>query len=289
MAERTMDTAGFDHAGGAPPPMVRSGGAAGPTRPRRRAGSVFAAVLLPVLGLVIMLAGWWGYAVAFDVNRVLLPTPPEVLDELIRLRERLVEQGMVTLIEIVVGFAATAAIGMLVGTIIAHSRMIDMMVSPWLVALNAAPKVAFAPLLLVWLGFGMSSRIAMGILIAFFPVVLSTYTGLTSTPTDLVELARSMNSSRWRTFWKLRLPHAVPQIFVGLKVAMPLAAVGVVVGELNAGATGLGYVIKAASNSGNTALAFAAIVVVSALSIVLFYALLVAERLLLPWVRATTA
>jgi NitT/TauT family transport system permease protein len=242
-----------------------------------------------VLGLAIVLAGWWGYAVAFDVNPVLLPTPPEVLDELIRLRERLFEQARVTLIEIVVGFVATAVIGIVVGTVIAHSRLVDMMVSPWLVALNAAPKVAFAPLLLVWLGHGISPRIAMVILIAFFPVILSTYAGLTSTPSDLVELARSMNSSRWRTFRKLRLPYAVPQIFVGLKVAMPLAAVGAVVGELNGGRTGLGYVIRAASNSGNTALAFAAIVVVSALGILLYYALSATERLVLPWVRATTA
>lgn len=262
--------------------------AAGGSR-RRRAGSLLTTALLPVLGLALAIAAWWGSTVVFDISAVLLPAPSQVLDELVRLHERLIEQGRITLVEILIGFGITVLVGVLIGTLMAQFRVIDMMVSPWVVAFNAVPKVAFAPLLLVWLHFGIQPKIAMVVLIAFFPVVLNTYTGLKSVPADLIELGRSMNGSRWGTFRKLRLPHALPQIFVGLKVALPLAAIGAVVGELAGGKTGLGYVIKAAGASGNTALAFAAIAVVSVLSIVLYYLLVLAERLLLPWVRATTS
>jgi NitT/TauT family transport system permease protein len=162
------------------------------------------------------------------------------------------------------------------------------MASPWLVAFNAIPKVAFAPLLIIWLDLPTKPRIAMVVLICFFPIVLATVTGLTKTPAELVELGRSLDASRWQTFVKIRFPYALPQIFVGLKVAMPLAVIGAVIGEFAGGRLGLGQVIAQAGGAGNTALAFAAITVLAVMSIVLFYALVLLERLLLPWVRATT-
>jgi NitT/TauT family transport system permease protein len=246
-------------------------------------------VLLPLLGFAIAVGIWWGAVLGFDIAPILLPAPNEVVSELLRLQERLIEQGLVTLIETVVGFALTVVGGLIIGTAIASSRIIDHMTTPWLVAFNAVPKVALAPMLVVWLGFEMQPRIAMVVLICFFPVVLATYTGLTSTPAELIELGRSMGASWWRTFAKLRFPYALPQIFVGLKVAMPLALIGAVVGEFAGGSTGLAFVIRSASGAGNSALAFAAIVVLSVMGIALFYALVLLERLLLPWVRATTA
>jgi NitT/TauT family transport system permease protein len=246
-------------------------------------------VLLPLLGFAIAVGIWWGAVLAFDIAPILLPAPNEVVSELLRLQERLIEQGLVTLIETVVGFALTVVGGLIIGTAIASSRIVDHMTTPWLVAFNAVPKVALAPMLVVWLGFEMQPRIAMVVLICFFPVVLATYTGLTSTPAELIELGRSMGAGWWRTFAKLRFPYALPQIFVGLKVAMPLALIGAVVGEFAGGSTGLAFVIRSASGAGNSALAFAAIVVLSVMGIALFYALVLLERLMLPWVRATTA
>jgi NitT/TauT family transport system permease protein len=125
--------------------------------------------------------------------------------------------------------------------------------------------------------------------VCFFPIVLSTATGLTTTPADLAELVRSMDASRLQAFRTVRLPAALPQIFVGLKVAMPLAVIGVVVGEMQYGDSGLGMIIVQTSGIGDTATSFAAIVLLAIVSIVLYYALVVAERLLLPWVRATTS
>jgi NitT/TauT family transport system permease protein len=246
-------------------------------------------VLLPLLGLAIGVGAWWGATLSGDNTSFFLPPPPEVLSELVRVRDYLLEEARVTLVQTLVGFGITLVGGLLIGVAIAGSRIVDRMTTPWLVAFNAVPKVALAPVLILWLHLNMKPRIAMVILLCFFPIVLATIAGLKATPVELVELARSLDSSRWRTFAKVRFPYALPQIFVGLKVAMPLALIGSIVGELAGGAFGLGYVIQVAGGAGNSALAFAAITVVSVMGIVLFYAVVVVERLMLPWVRATTA
>ena len=163
------------------------------------------------------------------------------------------------------------------------------MFQPLLVAFNAVPKVALAPLMLIWFGYGQTPILAMAFMVCFFPIVLSTATGLTSTPADLAELVRSMDASRLQTFVRVRLPAALPQIFVGLKVAMPLAVIGVVVGEMQYGESGLGTIIVQTSGQGDTATAFAAITLLAVVSIILYYALVAIERLTLPWVRATTS
>jgi NitT/TauT family transport system permease protein len=263
----------------------RTGSRAG--RGSRRLLASAAPVVLPLVGLVLVLGTWWGATELFEIRPILLPPPDDVGRALLERSDFLLRELRVTLYEVLVGFLLTTAGGLLIGTVIAHSRTVDQMVSPWLVALNAVPKVALAPLLVVWLGFGSEPRIAMVILLCFFPVVLATFTGLTSTPVELAELARSLDASRWQAFVKVRFPYALPQIFVGLKVAMPLAFVGAVIGEFR-GRGGLGQIIVQAPSSGDTALAFASIVVLSGMSIACYYALVGLERVLLPWVRATT-
>jgi NitT/TauT family transport system permease protein len=133
------------------------------------------------------------------------------------------------------------------------------------------------------MGFGAGPKIAMVVLICFFPIVISTATGLKSTPVEFVDLARSLSASQLQQFVKVRFPAALPYVFVGLKVAITLAVIGSVVGEFVGATEGLGYVIVASGQNANTSLAFAAIVLLSLLSIVLFYALVLAERLLVPW------
>jgi NitT/TauT family transport system permease protein len=126
----------------------------------------------------------------------------------------------------------------------------------------------------------------MAILLCFFPIVLAVVTGLSRTPADLAELAQSLSAGRWQTFAKVRLPSAMPQIFVGLKVGLPLAVIGALLGELFGAGAGLGYIIVTAGS--DTALSFAAIALVAAMSIVLYYLLVLIEVLLLPWVKETT-
>jgi len=254
----------------------------------RRLGSAAAPVLLPTVGLVFVIAAWWAATALLDVLPIVLPPPLDVWESLITRTDFLLQEAGVTIYQVLIGYALTVAGGLAIGTVIASSKVVDQMVSPWLVALNAIPKVALAPLLVVWMGFGREPRIVMVILLCFFPIVLATVTGLTSTPTELVELSRSLEATRWRIFIKIRYPHALPHIFVGLKVAMPLAVVGSVIGEFR-GRGGLGQIIVQAPSSGSTDLAFGSIVVLSVISIALYYAVVGAERLLLPWVRATVS
>jgi len=245
-------------------------------------------VLLPTVGLAFVIAAWWAATALLGVLPIVLPPPLDVWESLVTRTDVLLEEARVTIYQVLVGYALTVVGGLVIGTVIASSKIVDQMVSPWLVALNAIPKVALAPLLVVWMGFGREPRIVMVILLCFFPIVLATVTGLTTTPSELVELASSLEATRWQVFVKIRYPHALPHIFVGLKVAMPLAVVGSVIGEFR-GRGGLGQIIVQAPGSGSTDLAFASIVVLSVMSIALYYAVVGAERLLLPWVRATVS
>jgi NitT/TauT family transport system permease protein len=246
-------------------------------------------VAWPLLGLAVAIGLWWAGTRAFAVQSIILPSPPEVVTAFAALQSYLLRQTWQTTLATLLGFALSAAVGVLIGVAIAAWRPVERMFSPLLVAFNAVPKVALAPLMLIWFGFGRTPILAMAFMVCFFPIVLSTATGLTTTPADLAELVRSLDASRLQAFRTVRLPAALPQIFIGLKVAMPLAVIGVVVGEMQYGESGLGTIIVQTSGQGDTATAFAAILLLALVSIVLYYALVALERLLLPWVRATTS
>ncbi|WP_033337706.1 ABC transporter permease [Catenuloplanes japonicus] len=235
----------------------------------------------PVLAGAATIGLWWLAVVALRIESYVIPAPPAVAAAFARLPGYLLRHAGVTLLETVQGFAITAVGGVALGTLLATAPVVSRAVYPVLVALNAVPKLAFAPLLIIWLGFGPGPKIVMVVLMCFFPVVLATATGLTSTPAELVELARSLAASRWKTFTRVRFPAALPQIMLGLKTAMPLAVIGALVGELFGAGAGLGFVIQ---NAGaDTALAFAAIALLAAMSIALFGLLVTIERRLLPW------
>jgi len=242
---------------------------------------------LPAFGAAATVALWWLAVVAFEIESYLVPTPAGVFGAFTRLPGYLLTNARVTLLETLAGFALTVVVGVLIGTVLASFRLVEEAMYPALVALNAVPKLAFAPLLIVWLGFGQGPKVVMVALMCFFPIVLATATGLSTTPTELIDLARSLSASRWQILTRVRWQAALPQIFVGLKTAMPLAVIGALVAELFGSSSGLGFVIQ---NAGaDTAVAFAAIVLLATMSIVLFYAIVAIERRLLPWVRETTA
>jgi NitT/TauT family transport system permease protein len=256
-------------------------------RKRRPRLAVTASVSLPLAGVGATIALWWLAILVFDIQSFILPTPGAVVSALGTDPGYLLDNAWVTLTETLQGYGLAVVAGILIGTVLASSRVVERAMYPQLVALNSVPKLAFAPLFVVWLGWGQGPKVFMAVLMCFFPIVLATVTGLTTTPTDLVEMSRSLSASRWQMFIKVRLPAALPQIFIGLKAAMPLAVIGALVGELLGSDSGLGFVIQNATS--NTALAFAAIVLLAAMSIVLYYAVVAVERVLLPWVRETTA
>ncbi|MBQ1048850.1 ABC transporter permease [Micromonospora sp. C51] len=247
------------------------------------------AALLPAAGLLVALGLWWLVARLELIHPAALPPPGDVLTAFSDRPARLLEHTVATTGEILLGFALSAVAGVLIGLALAASRTVERMFTPLLVAVNAVPKITLGPLLVVALGWGQKPILTMVFLLCFFPIVLSTATGLTTTPAELAELVRSWNASRWQTFRKVRFPAALPQIFVGLKVAMPLAAIGAVIGEFQAGEGGLGYVIQQYAGIGDTATAWAAIILVALVSILLYAALVLVERRSLPWLRETTS
>jgi NitT/TauT family transport system permease protein len=244
---------------------------------------------LPALGFATVLVTWWLVTTLYDIRPLFLPPPRSVLTFLLDNPKYFVEHAWITLYQTVAGFGIATAGGLLTAVMLVSSRILERATLPLVVALNAIPKVALAPLLIIWLGFGAAPKIALAALICFFPIVVATMAGLNSTPADLGELARSLSASRWQTFVKIRAPWALPQVFVGLKVAITLALIGTIVAQIQNPTGGLGGVIQSSGTQANTPVTFAAILVLLAVSLVLFYAVVLLELLLLPWTRETAA
>lgn len=256
---------------------------------QRSWGSRASAPVLPLLGVTVFIALWWLAKVAFDINSVILPSPPEIVESFLERPSYLLQQAWATFTTIMIGYVAACVGAVMVAMILSASRTIERATMPLLVALNSIPKVALAPLLVVWMGFGRGPKIVLVIVICFLPVVVASISGLTSTPSDLGELSRALSSSWWQAYLKIRLPWALPQIFVGLKVAITLSVIGAVVAEIQNPDRGLGSVIALSGASLDTALAFACIVLLAMISVSLYYLTVLAERLLLPWAREIAA
>jgi NitT/TauT family transport system permease protein len=240
-------------------------------------------IVLPLVTLVAAISAWWLLKAAFGWEAFILPSPAEVARELWAERSYLPYETWVTLLETLEGFVLAIAIGIPIAVAIAYSPTLERSLYPLLVALNAVPKLALAPILVLWMGFGSAPKVVMVLLICIFPIILSTATGIKATPRELRELINSLSASEWQAFRKVRFPAALPHVFVGLKVAISLAVVGAVIGEFVGASHGLGYVIVASGQNANTSLAFASITLLAILSIVLFYLLVALERLVIPW------
>ncbi|MBL7252837.1 ABC transporter permease [Paractinoplanes lichenicola] len=239
----------------------------------------------PLVAAVLAVVFWWAATAAWDIRPFFVPAPPDIVAAFRREPGYLLRELGSTMASTAAGFALAAAGGVLLAVVLTTSRTVERAILPLLIAVNAIPKVAVAPLLVVWLGFGPEPKIVLVVLISFFPIVLASAAGLTSTPVELTEFARSLDASFWQTFLRLRLPWALPQIFVGLKVAVSLAVIGAVVAEISNPDAGLGAVVVLSSTSADTPLAFAAIILLAALSVALFYAVTALERVLIPWAR----
>jgi NitT/TauT family transport system permease protein len=243
-------------------------------------------VTLPVAGTGAVVAVWWAVSAA-DSRSLLVPPPVQVADAFARMGGFLARNAWTTLVEVVAGFVIAAVCGTAMGVVLAWSELASRALWPTLVGLHAAPKLALAPSLVVAFGFGPAPKIIMVVLVCSFPIVLATTTGVTRTPADLMELARSMGAGRWRTFVKLRLPNALPEVLTGLKQAAPLAVIGASIGELFGATAGLGWVVRGAG--WDTGLVYAAITLLAVMSVSLFYLMVGLERLLVPWLGHTTS
>lgn len=237
--------------------------------------------VLFVLSMLLLVGVWYGLIFVFGLAPFVLPPPHAVLQELLEHAGLLLAHTRVTTIEILAGFALAVVVGFPLGMIIAFSRIMDRLLYPPLVVSQAVPKIALTPVFLAWFGFGLRTNLAISFLVAVFPVIINTALGLKSLEPDMVRLGRAMGSNPWRLFIRIRLPSAMPAVFAGLKIAITFAVIGAVVGEFVAGSSGLGYAIQSATGLFNMPLAFAGIVAISILGVVLFFAVELIERFVL--------
>lgn len=243
----------------------------------RRFGEPF--LFFVFLGLI-----WEGSVHYFDIRSYLLPPLSDVFVEMWQSRLSLLSHGMVTLLEVIVGFAGAVVLGAIIAGLIFYIPMLRRTLLPFITAMQSVPKVALAPLMIVWFGYGPMSKYVMAFLFAFFPIVISTLGGLSGTPGNLIEHFRSLRASAWETTWRLYLPSALPAFLDGCRIAIPLTMIGAIVGEFVGAQRGLGYVIMLTSSSGETDLMFASLITIALLSTAVFMVFQLFARLV--WWRA---
>ena len=256
-------------------------------RPSGRKSRPFQTVWLKSWHTLVLVAAlfvvWWFVTATKLVAPYIIPSPADTWAVGAENAGYLAQNAWVTTVETLVGFAIAAVIGELVAILMVYSEGMEKTLYPVILFAQVVPKIAIAPLFVVWLGFGAEPKILVAVLMAFFPVVISGMAGLKSVDVEILELVSTMGASPVKTFLKVRLPASLPQLMSGLKVAATLAVTGAVVGEFVGANEGLGYVILQANGIVNTAMLFAALFIMSILGVLLFAVIEVAERLLIPW------
>ena len=239
--------------------------------------------VVPAVTLAGVLLAWEAATRALRIPRFIMPAPSAILAEGWEWRYRFIGHTWVTLYETLGGFALSMVVGVPLAVLIVYSPTLKSALYPLIVLAQSVPKIAIAPVLLLVLGHGEIPKVIVAFLVAFFPVVVDTATGLGATPPELLDLSRSYRASAFKTFLKVRLPMAMPFVFAGAKVAITLSVIGAVVGEFVGSDRGLGYLILSATSYWKTELAFSAMILLSVMAIVLFGAVSVVERLVCPW------
>ncbi len=228
---------------------------------------------LGLLGLVLL--AWEFLPPALGVPVFIIPTFSDCLAELSRMWrvEGLVGHTLSTALYTVLGFAIGSALGAALGYALGMSAFWEKVLSPYILALQIAPKVAFAPLFIMWFGYNAMPKLLVTVLIVFFPVLVNVLQAMRTVDRDLVNLARAYNLSRWQIFLKVEAPSTVPNLMAGLRIASTLAVIGVTVGELVGGNTGLGFLISYGGGQANAAMVFNAIVLLTVIGFLLYSAL----------------
>ncbi len=240
-------------------------------------------LLWPAAVTLAVLVVWEITVAVRQVKAVLMPRPSVIAGVLWTQGPLILEHMWPTFYQIVLGFLLSVAGGALVAVLITYSSIVRRGFYPLIVISQIVPKVAVAPLFVVWFGLGDLSRLLLAFLIAFFPIVINTATGLTSVDEDFVRMGRAYMGTRWHIFTKIRLPHALPLIFGGMKISITLAVIGVVVAEFVAAQRGIGYLIVMANGLLDTPLMMAAIAALSVMGLALYGAVAALERVVVYW------
>ncbi len=242
---------------------------------------------LPAGLLFVALVGAWQLAVTtFGLREYLLPAPLTVARAMVGDEIPWLRHLSITSLEIVGAFVLAGVAGVALGVAVAWSALLARALLPFLVFVNTLPKVAVAPLFLLWMGYGVLPNMLIGALIGFFPVVINTAVGLSQVDEELLDLGRVFNAPKWKVFVKIRIPNAYPYILSALKVTATAVVVGAIVGEFVASQQGLGYVIVTTQGSMNTPVAFAALVWISAVGLAVYGLVVLAARRIAPWAES---
>lgn len=252
-------------------------------RKRSSLRELVASIVGPVLSFVVLLAIWEILIDVFKVPEFLVPPPSKFFARLFTSRDLLWAQSLVTSYEVVLGFAVAALISIPLALLIASVPIVERAVYPILVFFQLIPKIAIAPLFIVWFGFTTFPKILLTFLLCFFPVLVDSMTGFKAIDPRLLYITRSMGASRWQTFRFIRLPAAMPYIFSGLKVSIVFASTGAIVGEFVGANEGLGYLLLRGTSYMDTPLIFAALVALSVMGLVFSYLVQGSEYLIMPW------
>ena len=239
--------------------------------------------LTPFAGILAFLLAWQIFVVAWKMPPYLLPSPVAIGQAFINELPELMRHGWVTIYEMLAGYALAVGVAIPLAIAITSSARFNEFVMPTMLFFQIVPKVAIAPLFLVWFGVGPTPKILVAFLISFFPIVIDAAVGLRSMSTEMADLARSMGASRLQVFTRFRLPTSLPYLFSGLKVAATLAIAGTVVGEFVGADKGLGYLLLVTNSNMQTALMFATIVALTIIGLVFYYLVELIEGLLIPW------
>jgi NitT/TauT family transport system permease protein len=242
--------------------------------PKRKGAAASAALLM------VFLAAWqWGPGL-LGVPTFIVPPLSMVADEFVRawqFDDLLLHTG-VTIAEVLAGFVLGSLLGAFIGYLLGMSPTAELALSPYILALQIAPKVAFAPLFILWMGFTVYPKILVAILIVFFPVMVNVLTAVRTVDPDLINLARSFKATRAQIFWKVEFPNSLPPMFAGLRIGATLAVVGIVVGELVGGNVGLGYLLSFGEGQADTPLVFVSIVMLTLVGAIAYLGVILIER-----------
>ena len=243
------------------------------------------AIAYPLATFTLLLLAWQFLVRLFGVPEYILPVPSEFLVKLAESRGLIWQHTLVTANEILLGFLLAAAIGVPLGLMIVSVKFLERSLYPLILFFQLIPKIAIAPLFIVWFGFGPFPKVLLTFLLCFFPTLVASMTGFRALDERVLYLSRSMGATAWQTFRYIRLPSALGHIFGGFKVSVVFAATGAIVAEFVGAKSGLGYLLLRATSYLDMPLIFAVLVALSAVGILFSYAVQLLERLCMPWLR----
>jgi NitT/TauT family transport system permease protein len=252
-------------------------------------GLTKADITATILSITATLIVWEVLTRVFQIPAFILPPPSAIFMEAVSRYSLYLYHSWITFYEMMAGFVLAAVVGVFLAVVIVYSRILRNVIYPQIVVLQIVPKVAIAPLLLIWAGYGITSKVLLALLISFFPVVVNMVTGLLAIEEELIDLCRILHSGRWQEFSKVRLPNALPYLFSSLKVASTLSVIGAVIGEFVGGSEGLGHLIIIANTELRTSMSFVSLFSLSFLGFLLYGLVVLAERVCMPWERWQSA